>query len=74
MTSLRLAVDRPRASEANLLKSGSRSSIWDEPDHRLGREAVLDDFAGRQEGGRVERQQADPVEGNRPAQRPRGGQ
>lgn len=39
-----------------------------EPDHRRGRQAVLDDFTGWQKGRRVDRQQAYPVEGDGAAQ------
>ena len=39
-----------------------------EPDHRRGRQAVLDDFTGRQQGRRVDRQQTCPVEGDGAAQ------
>src|SRR6185437_12974435 len=39
---------------------------------RRGGEPVLHDLVGRQVGGRVHRQHADPVEGHRPRQYPRG--
>jgi hypothetical protein len=39
-----------------------------EPDHRRGRQAVLDALPGRQQGRRVDRQQAYPVEGDGTAQ------
>jgi hypothetical protein len=44
-----------------------------EPDHRRGRQAILDDFTGRQKGRRVDRQQAYPVKGDGAAQDARDG-